>query len=280
MTSYSRRWLLDVVLRALCAAAVVVALLPLLSVLGYVFVRGVSGLSVEFFTALPKPVGEAGGGMAHALVGSLEIVAIACSFGVPLGIMAGIYLAEFERPRVSRLVRLAADVLGGVPSITVGLFVYEVIVLRTRHFSAWAGGVALAILMLPTVVRTTEELLKLVPESLREAALGLGVSRFRTTLFVLLPSAAPGIAVGVMLAVSRAAGETAPLLFTAFNNRFWAESPNEPTASLPVNIYSDAISPYEEWHQRAWTSALVLVTALLLLNWLARHLTRRRVRQS
>ncbi len=274
MTSYLRRRLLDLALRVFSGAAVVLALLPLLSVLGYVFVRGVGGLSLSFFSAEPD------GGMAHALVGSLEIVAIACSLGVSLGIMAGVYLAEFERPRTSRVVRLAADVLGGVPSITVGLFVYGVMVLRTRHFSAWAGGLALAILMLPTVVRTTEELLKLVPDSLREAALGLGVSRFRTTLFVLLPTAAPGIAVGVMLAVSRVAGETAPLLFTAFNNRFWAESPNEPTASIPVNIYNDAISPYEAWHQRAWTSALVLVTALLILNWFARFLTRPRVRSS
>lgn len=278
MKTYRRRRLLNLGLRAFAGGSVLLALLPLSSLLGYVFWRGFSGLNLAFFSELPKPVGELGGGMAHALWGSAEIVGIACALGVPVGVLAGIHLAEFERPRVNHVVRLASDVLAGVPSITVGLFVYQVIVLRARHFSAWAGGVALAILMLPTVVRTTEELLKLVPRALREASLGLGVSRVRTTLHVLLPTVAPGIAVGAMLAISRVAGETAPLLFTAFNNRFWAESPNEPTASIPVNIYSDAISPYEEWHQRAWTLALVLVSAILLLSLASRLLTRPRVR--
>lgn len=278
MKSEVRRRLLNGCLRVAAVGSVLLALLPLSSVLGYVFWRGCSGLSWAFFSELPKPVGESGGGMAHALAGSLEVVVLACALGVPVGVLAGVHLAEFERPRINQLVRLSCDVLAGVPSITVGLFVYEVVVLRSRHFSAWAGAIALAILMLPTVARTTEELLKLVPGSLREASLGLGVSRVRTTLHVLLPTVAPGIAVGVMLAVSRVAGETAPLLFTAFNNRFWAESPNEPTASLPVNIYSDAISPYEEWHQRAWTQALVLVSSILLLSLASRLLARPRVR--
>ncbi|MFZ5897205.1 MAG: phosphate ABC transporter permease PstA [Myxococcota bacterium] len=276
--SYARRKLVDRLLRGLCLAAVVLALVPLVSVLGYVFVRGISGVNLSFFRELPRPVGEAGGGMAHAIVGSLKLLGIACLFGIPIGVLAGIHLAEDGGSRIAPVVRLASDVLAGIPSITVGLFVYGVMVVTTGHFSAWAGGAALAILMLPTVVRTTEELLKLVPASLREAAFGLGVSRFRTILHVLLPTAAPGIAVGVMLAVARVAGETAPLLFTSFNNRFWAESLSEPTASLPVNIYTDAISPYAEWHQRAWTSALVLVALILLLSALARFLARRRVR--
>jgi len=280
MRSYTRRKLLDSLVRVLCCGAVVLALLPLVSVLGYVFVRGVSGLSIAFFTELPKPVGEVGGGIANALLGSLEILGLACVLGIPLGVLAGVHLAEFGSSRFATWVRLAADVMAGIPSITVGLFVYGLVVLTTRHFSAWAGAIALALLMLPGVVRSTEELLKLVPESLREAALGLGVSRFRTTLLVLLRTAAPGIAVGVMLSVARAAGETAPLLFTSFNNRFWAGSLEEPTASLPITIYTDAISPYAEWHERAWSGALVLVSLILVLNLASRLLLRTRVKAS
>ncbi|MGC4094379.1 MAG: phosphate ABC transporter permease PstA [Polyangiaceae bacterium] len=276
MANYARRKLLDFALYVACALSVLLALLPLSSVLGYVFVRGVGGLSWAFFSELPRPIGEAGGGMAHALWGSVQVLGIACALGVPVGVLAGVHLAEFGSSRLSTAVRLAADVLAGVPSIAVGLFVYALMVLTTQRFSAWAGGVALSVLMLPGVVRTTEEMLKLVPESLREAALGLGVSRFRTCLHVLLRTAAPGIGVGIMLSVARVAGESAPLLFTAFNNRFWAESLSEPTATLPVNIYTDAVSPYDEWHQRAWTCALVLVTLILILSSIARWLTRSR----
>jgi phosphate transport system permease protein len=193
-------------------------------------------------------------------------------------VLAGVYLAEYGTTKFGHVVRFSADVMSGIPSITVGLFVYALLVLRAKHFSATAGGFALAVLMLPTVTRSTEELLKLVPEALREAGLGLGVPQWRVTLRVMLRTAAPGIATGIMLAVARVAGETAPLLFTAFNNRFWARSVDEPTGSLPVNIFTYAVSPYEEWHRQAWAAALVLVILVLLLNILARLLVRHRVR--
>jgi len=274
---YARRKLVDVVVRSACVLAALIALVPLISVLYYVTVRGIGGINLEFFTELPKPVGERGGGMGNALVGTLKLVFLACVFGIPPGVLAGIYLAEFGESRFGRLVRFSADVMSGVPSITVGIFVYSLVVLRAKHFSAFAGGVALGVLMLPTVTRTNEELLKLVPESLREAALGLGVPKWRATLRVMLRTAAPGIATGVMLAVARVAGETAPLLFTAFSNPFWSSGLNEPTASLPMNIYNYAVSPYEEWHRQAWAAALVLLILVLLLNISARLLVRNRV---
>jgi phosphate transport system permease protein len=276
ISAYARRKLTDVFVRSACVAAAVIALIPLGSVLYYVTVRGIGGLNLDFFTELPKPVGEAGGGMANAIVGTLKLVFLACAFGIPPGVLAGVYLAEFGHSRFGKMVRFSADVMSGVPSITVGIFVYALVVLTTKQFSALAGGIALAILMLPTVTRTTEELLKLVPESLREAALGLGLPKWRATLRVMLRTAAPGIATGVMLAVARVAGETAPLLFTAFNNRFWANGLNEPIASLPVNIYTYAVSPYEEWHRQAWAAALVLLLMVLLLNISARLLVRTR----
>jgi phosphate transport system permease protein len=275
---YRWRKSVDLVVRGACIVATLLALVPLASVLFYVASRGIGGINLDFFTELPKPVGETGGGMANAIVGTLELVGLACLFGIPPGVLAGIYLAEFGEGRLAKVVRFSADVMSGVPSITVGIFVYALIVLKTKQFSAIAGGLALAVLMLPTVTRTTEELLKLVPESLREAALGLGVPKWRATLRVVLRTALPGIATGVMLAVARVAGETAPLLFTAFSNRFWSEGLNQPTASLPVQIYTYAVSPYEDWHRQAWAAALVLVTMVLLLNVLARFLVRQRVR--
>jgi phosphate transport system permease protein len=274
---YARRKFSDVFVRSACVLATVIALIPLVSVLYYVTSRGVGGINLDFFTELPKPVGESGGGMANALLGTLKLVFLACVFGIPPGVLAGVYLAEFGDSRFGRWVRFSADVMSGVPSITVGIFVYSLVVLQTKHFSAFAGGVALGLLMLPTVTRTTEELLKLVPESLREAALGLGLPKWRATLRVMLRTAAPGIATGVMLAVARVAGETAPLLFTAFSNPFWSSGLNEPTASLPVNIYNYAVSPYEEWHRQAWAAALVLLLLVLLLNVSARLLVRSRV---
>ncbi|HYQ30476.1 MAG TPA: phosphate ABC transporter permease PstA [Polyangiaceae bacterium] len=274
---YARRKFTDVLVRSACVAAAVLALIPLVSVLYYVTSRGIGGISLAFFSELPKPVGESGGGMANALVGTCKLVFLACLFGIPPGVLAGMYLAEFGHTRFGKWVRFSADVMSGVPSITVGIFVYSLVVLQTKHFSAFAGGVALSVLMLPTVTRTTEELLKLVPESLREAALGLGVPKWRATLSVMLRTAAPGIATGVMLAVARVAGETAPLLFTAFSNPFWSSGLNEPTASLPVNIYNYAVSPYEEWHRQAWAAALVLLLLVLLLNVSARLLVRQRV---
>lgn len=280
MNAYSYRRAKDISIRTLCVTAVVTAIIPLGLVLAYVTIQGVAGLNLDFFTQLPKPVGEVGGGMANAIVGTLEIVGLASVIGVPIGVLAGVYLSEYGGSLLARIVRFSADVMSGVPSITVGLFVYGVIVLKTRQFSAWAGAVALAVLMLPTVTRTSEELLKLVPHTLREAALGLGVSRWRATLKVILRTAAPGIATGVMLAVARVAGETAPLLFTAFGNRFWAASINQPTATLPVQIYTYAVSPYDDWHRQAWTAALVLVLLVLLLNFAARWMLRQRVRAS
>ncbi|HEY4104679.1 MAG TPA: phosphate ABC transporter permease PstA [Polyangiaceae bacterium] len=274
---YARRKFTDVLVRSACVAAAVIALVPLGSVLYYVTARGIGGINLDFFTELPKPVGEAGGGMANAIVGTLKLVLLACAIGIPPGVLAGVYLSEFGHNRFAQLVRFSADVMSGVPSITIGIFVYALVVLTTKQFSALAGGIALAILMLPTVTRTTEELLKLVPDSLREAALGLGLPKWRSTLRVMLRTAAPGIATGVMLAVARVAGETAPLLFTAFNNRFWANGLNEPTASLPVNIYTYAVSPYEEWHRQAWAAALVLLLLVLALNVSARILVRLRV---
>jgi phosphate transport system permease protein len=271
-----RRKATDLAVRTLCLVATLLALVPLLSLLQFVIVRGAGGLSWDLLTQLPRPVGETGGGMANAIVGTLVLVGLASCIGIPLGITTGIYLAEYGHTRTARVVRFSADVLSGVPSIIVGMFIYSLLVVTMKRFSALAGGLALAILMLPTIARSTEELLKLVPNSLREAALALGVPRWRATLRVILRTAAPGIATGVMLAVARAAGETAPLLFTALNSRFWPTGLDRPIASLPVQIFTYAISPYEEWHRQAWAAALVLVTLVLILNLTARFLVRHR----
>lgn len=260
---------------ALCALSAVVVILPLLSIVLYVARRGVPGLSPSFFTNLPRPVGEPGGGMGNAVLGSLELIALACAIGLPIGVGAGLYLAEVGRGRLARLVRFTADVLGGVPSITVGVFMYALVVVSMRRFSAIAGALALAVVMIPTVTRTSEELLRLVPPHLREASLGLGVSSWRTTLLVVLRTALPSIGTGVMLAVARIAGETAPLLFTAFNNRYPSVAVDRPIASLPVQILTYATSPYQDWQDQAWTGALVLVILVFLLSIAARTATAR-----
>lgn len=273
MDAYRKRKLRDSVMRGACLAAAVITIVPLASLLVYVAAKGLGGLSWSFFTGLPKPVGETGGGLGNALVGSVYLVGLACLAGIPVGVLAGVYLAEFGDRWFGRAVRFSADVMSGVPSIAVGIFVYTLIVLSMRRFSALAGGVALAILMLPTIMRTTEELVRLVPDSLREAGLALGVPKWRVIVRVVLRTGAPGIATGVMLAVARAAGETAPLLFTAFNNRFWSTSLDKPIGSLPVQIYTYAVSPYDEWHRQAWAAALVLVALVLVLNAAARLLT-------
>ena len=259
----------------LCVLSAVVVLVPLASVLVYVFRRGAPGLSLAFFTHLPAPVGEPGGGMGNAVLGTLTLIGSACAFGLPIGIMAGIYLAEIGRGRLRSWIRFIADVLGGVPSITVGVFVYSFMVVAMRRFSALAGGIALAIVMLPTVTRTTEELLRLVPAHLREASLALGVPRWRTTVFVVLRTSMAGIATGVMLAIARIAGETAPLLFTALSSSQWPEALDRPIASMPVQILAYATSPYEDWQSKAWTGALVLVTLILVLNVSARFVASR-----
>jgi phosphate transport system permease protein len=251
---------------ATCAAmaAVVLVLLPLGAVFGYLVYKGIGSINWAFLTQTPKPVGEAGGGMANAIAGSALILLIGSIVGVPVGIGAGIYLAEYGQNRLGNLVRFTADVLNGVPSIIIGIVAYGLVVLKQRHFSALAGGVALSIMMIPTITRTTEEMLLLVPNAVREAAYGLGVSRWRTTLSITLRTATSGVITGVMLAFARVAGETAPLLFTAFGNQFWNWKLNQPTAALPLQIFTYAISPFDEWHRQAWAGALILIILIVV----------------
>ncbi len=247
----------------LAAGAVLLVLLPLGAIFGYLVYKGIGSINWAFLTQTPKPVGEAGGGMANAIAGSALILAIASLLGVPIGIGAGIYLAEYGRNRFGNLVRFTADVLNGVPSIVIGIVAYGLVVLTQHHFSALAGGVALAIMMIPTITRTTEEMLLLVPLAVREAAYGLGVSRWRTTLSITLRTATSGVITGVMLAFARVAGETAPLLFTAFGNQFWNWKLNQPTAALSLQIFTYAISPFDEWHRQAWAGALILIVLIV-----------------
>jgi phosphate transport system permease protein len=271
----ARRKLVSRLVEIACAAAVVIALIPLGLVLWYVLSRGLPALNWAFFTSMPKPVGEAGGGMANAMVGTLILLAIAGTIAVPLGIACAVYLAEYPKSRLSWAARFAADNINGVPSIVVGIFAYVVAVLPFRRFSAFAGGFALGVMMLPIVVRTTEELLALVPPTLREGALALGATRGRAAWSVILPAALPGIVTGVLVALARVAGETAPLLFTAFNNRYWTTKLTQPIASLTVQIFTYAIAPYEDWHRQAWAGATVLIAAVLLFSILSRTVTRR-----
>lgn len=258
--------------------ATVLAIVPLGLVLYYVAAQGLPALNLAFFTQLPKPVGEAGGGMANAIVGTLMLIGLASAIGLPIGILGGIYLAEFGNNRFGWAVRFAADVLSGVPSIVIGVFIYAVIVLPMKRFSALAGGAALGVMMIPTVMRATEELVRLVPVSLREAALALGATQWRTVFKVVLVAAKGGVVTGVLLAVARVAGETAPLLFTAFGNRFWSARLDQPIASLPVQIFTYAIAPYDDWHAQAWAGALVLVMIVLALSAAARYATKGRYR--
>lgn len=258
-----RRRATDHVMTGVAVLTVVVVLVPLVAIFGYLVYRGIGSINLAFLTQTPKPVGEAGGGMANAIVGSAFILGIASLMGVPLGIGAGIYLAEFGRNRFGDVIRFTADVLNGVPSIVIGIVAYSIVVLYQKHFSALAGGVALAIMMIPTITRTTEEMLLLVPQALREAAYGLGVPRWRTTLSITLRTATSGVITGVMLAFARVAGETAPLLFTAFGNQFWNLRTDQPTAALPLQIFTYAISPYDEWHRQAWAGALVLIILIV-----------------
>jgi len=242
---------------------VVLVLAPLIAIFAYLVIKGIGSLNLAFLTQTPKPPGELGGGMANSIAGSVLILGIASLLGVPLGIGAGIYLAEYGRNRFGNLIRFVSDVLNGVPSIVIGIVAYAIVVLRQKHFSALAGGVALAIMMVPTITRTTEEMLLLVPNALREAAYGLGVPRWRTTLSIVLRTATSGVITGVMLAFARVAGETAPLLFTAFGNQFWNWRLDQPTAALPLQIFTYAISPYDDWHRQAWAGALVLIVLIV-----------------
>ncbi len=258
-----RRRFTDHAMTGVAVLTVVLVLVPLFAIFAYLVYRGVGSINWAFLTQTPKPVGEAGGGMANAIVGSVLILALASVIGVPLGVGAGIYLAEYGRNRFGDAIRFTADVLNGVPSIVVGIVAYSIVVLYQRHFSALAGGVALAIMMIPTITRTTEEMLLLVPRALREAAYGLGIPRWRTTLSITLRTATSGVITGIMLAFARVAGETAPLLFTAFGNQFWNLRANQPTAALPLQIFNYAISPYDEWHRQAWAGALVLIVLIV-----------------
>jgi phosphate transport system permease protein len=246
-----------------------------MAVFGYLLYKGVGSINVAFLTHTPKPVGEVGGGMANAIVGSVFILFIASFIGVPLGIGAGVYLSEYGKNRYSTLVRFSADVLNGVPSIVIGLAAYALVVLRQGHFSAYAGGVALGIMMIPTIARTTEEMLLMVPYAVREAALGLGIPQWRSTISVALRTARPGIITGVMLAFARVAGETAPLIFTAFGNQFWNLNPSQPTAALPLQVYVYALSPFDDWIRQAWAGALILIVLIVVAVTVVRFATRR-----
>jgi len=260
---------------ALASAAAVLVLAPLVAIFGYLLYKGIGSINVAFLTNTPKPVGESGGGMANAIVGSMMILGLGSLIGVPFGIGAGIYMAEFGRGKLVTLVRFTADVLNGVPSIVVGIAAYAMVVLPQQHFSAVAGGVALGIMMVPTIARTSEDMLLMVPNTIREAALGLGIPQWRATLQVTLRTASKGVITGCMLAFARVAGETAPLLFTAFGNQFWNLNPNQPTAALPIQIYSYAISPFDEWHKQAWAGALILIVLIVVAVSAVRFVTSR-----
>jgi phosphate transport system permease protein len=244
-------------------AAAILVLVPLLAIFAYLVIKGVGSVNWAFLTQTPKPPGETGGGMANAIVGTGIILAVASVIGVPLGIGSGIYLAEYGRNRFGDLVRFTADVLNGVPSIVIGIAAYSLVVVPQKHFSAFSGGVALGIMMIPTVARATEEMLLMVPNVIREAAYGLGIPKWRTTLSISLRTASAGVITGCMLAFARVAGETAPLLFTAFGNQFWNLKLNQPTAALSLQVFTYAISPYDDWHKQAWAGALILIVLIV-----------------
>jgi phosphate transport system permease protein len=270
--SYRRIWrkAINAVMLSLTGLCALLAVSVLFFILGYLVWHGGKALNWDFLTKLPKPVGETGGGMANAIVGSAKLLLLASLVGVPIGFLGGVYLAEFGGRTFPFLVRYTTDLLNGVPSIVIGIFAYTIVVLPMRHFSTLAGGIALGIMMIPIAVRSTEEFLRGVPKPLREAAMALGSTKWRTVLTVVIPAAARGIITGITLDLARVAGETAPLLFTAFSNRFWSPGWNQPTASLPVMIFTYAIAPYEDWHRQAWAAGLVLLGLVLLTNVVAR----------
>jgi phosphate transport system permease protein len=259
---------------AFVSAVLVIA--PLGLVFFHLLVNGAGSVNWDFFTKLPAPVGAVGGGMVNAIVGSLELLALAGAIGIPVGVLGGVYLAEYGSARINDILRFLADVLNGIPSITWGVVVYGLVVLRFKGLSAYAGGLALGLIMIPLILRTTEEVVLLVPNGYREAALALGVSRWKTIVHIVMKTASKGIITGILLALARVGGETAPLLFTAFGNRFWNHSLSEPIAALPLQIFTYAISPYDDWHRQAWAGALVLVTGVFCVNVLVRILTRGR----
>jgi phosphate transport system permease protein len=267
---------LNVVMLTLTGVAALAVVSVLFMILGYLIWNGGKSLNWDFFTQLPKPVGEVGGGMANAIVGSLKLLLLAAVMGLPVGLLAGVYLAEFSGKTFAFVVRYTTDLLNGVPSIVIGIFAYSLIVLPVKHFSAFAGGVALAAMVIPITVRATEEFLRAVPVSLREGAMALGASKWRTIASVILPAASGGVITGMLLALARVAGETAPLLFTAFSNRYWSPGWQQPIASLPVMIYTYAIAPYDDWHRQAWAAGLVLLGLVLVANLGCRLILNRR----
>lgn len=273
---YRRRKLINgaaFLLTGVCAALTISILF---FILGYIFYHGFSSLNWDFLTKLPKPVGESGGGMANAIVGTFKLLGLATLVGVPVGFMGGVYLSEFGHNKIGFFVRYAADILNGVPSIVMGIFAYTVVALPMGHFSALAGGFALGVMMIPIAVRSTEEFMKVVPHSVREAGLALGLPAWKVILFIVIPTAAKGLITGILLDLARVAGETAPLLFTAFSNRFWAKGWMEPIASLPVMIFTYAIAPYDDWHKQSWAAALVLMMLVLFTGLATRFLIRER----
>jgi phosphate transport system permease protein len=273
-----RRRTADHMATGLAVLSTVLVIAPLVAIFLYLLYKGASSLNLAFFTQIPKPVGETGGGMANAIFGSGLLLAVGSVLGVPVGIAAGVFLAEFGRGgKLANIVRFTADVLNGVPSIVMGVAVYSLIVLPQKHFSAFSGGVALGIMMIPTITRTTEEMLLMVPHAVREAALGLGVPNWRAVLSITLRTASPGVITGCMLAFARVAGETAPLLFTAFGNQFWSANLNGPIAALPLQIYVYALSPYDDWHRLAWAGSLVLIVLIVVSVSLVRYVTTRGV---
>lgn len=275
MSRGARRRALSAAFSVACAASVLFALVPLALILVYLLQRGIGALEWGFLFHNPKPVGEPGGGFANAIVGTLLLLGLASVLAVPVGVISGLYVAEYRGTRFATAVRFAADALNGVPSIVVGIFAYSVAVMPVRRFSALAGGFALGVMMIPIIARTTEELLRLVPESLRDGALALGATRARAAWSVVLPAALPGILTGILVALARIAGETAPLLFTAFGNRFFSTRLDQPIAALTVQIYTYAVSPYEDWHRQAWAGAFLLVVVVFVLSVIARLATRR-----
>lgn len=273
-----RRKAVNVIMFALTGVCTFIAVAVLFFILGYLLWKGGHSLTWNFFTKLPAPVGEVGGGFVNAIVGSGKVLAMASLIGVPFGFLAGVYLAEFAGSKQAFVVRYTTDLLNGVPSIVMGMFAYAIVVVPMKHFSTFAGGIALGVMMIPITVRSTEQFLRSVPNTLREGALALGATKWKAVATVVIPAALPGIMTGIMLALARVAGETAPLLFTAFGNSFWSPGWNQPTATLPDTIYKYAISPYDEWHEQAWAAGLVLLGLVLATNVISRLILRRQTR--
>ena len=272
--NYLRRKFINALMQCLTCFCALLVVVPLCLVFYHVLKSGLGAVNWAFFTQLPKPVGETGGGMANAVVGTFELLGLAALIGVPIGVLGGIYLSEYGTVRMNWAIRFGADVLNGVPSIIWGMVVWALVVVPTKSFSAWAGGIVLGMIMIPLIMRTTEEVLRLVPNGYREAAMALGIAQWRAVLQIVARTALKGIVTGVLLALARVAGETAPLLFTAFGNRYWSHHLSDPIAALPLQIFSYAISPYEDWHKQAWAGALVLLLFVAIVNVSVRVLTR------